>query len=77
MVGVFAPFIRVVYGWMIYMSLPLPAIASGTDIVLLKVLVVVPKPFDAVTIVRDTSYHFLGHLATSFEVDFNSSVCFY
>ena len=51
----------------------LPAIASGMDIVSLKVSVVVPKPFDTCT----TSYHILGHLESSFEMDFNSSVCFY
>ena len=28
-------------------------------------------------LVRDTSYHFLGHIAPSFEMDFNSSVYFY
>ena len=61
-----------------------PAIASNMDIVLLKVSVVVPKPFDTGTtrpvscsMVRDTSCHFLGHLAPSFEMDFNASVCFY
>ena len=54
---------------------------SGMDIVLLKVSVVVPKSFDTGTtrpyLVRDTSYHSLGHLASSFEMDFNSSVCFF
>ena len=29
MIGVFVTFIRVVYGTMIYMSVPLPAMASG------------------------------------------------
>ena len=33
MVGVFVAFIRVVYGRMIFMSLPLSAMASGIDIV--------------------------------------------
>ena len=81
MVGVFVAFIRVVYGRMIYMSLPLPAIGSGMDIVLLTVSVVVSKPFDTGTTrpisCRDTSYPFLGHLAPSFEMDFISSICFY
>ena len=49
MVGVFVAFIRVVYGRMIYMSLPFSAMASGMDIVLLKVSVVWPKPFDTGT----------------------------
>ena len=36
MVCVFVAFIRVVYGRTIYMSLPLPVIANGMDIVLLR-----------------------------------------
>ena len=62
----------------------LPAIASDMDTVLLKVSVVEPKPFDTGTthsiyLVRDTSYHFLGHLVhiPSFEMHFNVSVFFY
>ena len=55
--------------------------ASGMDIVLLKVSVVVPKPFDTETTrpisCSGPSYHFWGHLAPSFEMAFNSSVCFY
>ena len=59
----------------------LPAIASGMDIMLLKVSIVVLKPFDTDSshisyLARDIS-HFLGHLAPSFEMDFNSSLCSY
>ena len=48
------------------------------DIVLLKVSIVVPKPLDAGT-TRPIfcSYHFMGRLASSLGMDFNSSVCFY
>ena len=59
----------------------LPAIACGMDIVLLNVSVVVPKQFDTGT-TRPIccSGHLVplfGHLAPSFEMDFNSSVMFY
>ena len=63
MVGVFVAFIRVVYGRMIYMSLPSGNRSSGIDIVYLQARgLVAPKPFDTrPSCPRRSLQHILGH----------------
>ena len=68
MIGVFVTFIRAVYGTMIYMSVPLPAMASGIDIVQVQAPgLVAPKCHLAETIRPIFRSHFLGHFVPAFE----------